>query len=60
MYCSSNVIWVIKSRKMRVAGHVPCTEMRNGYKVWVGKSKEREHLEDLNKDKIHNIKMDVK
>jgi len=37
-------MWVIISRKMRVAGHVACIEKRNAYKVWVGKPKGKRPL----------------
>jgi hypothetical protein len=34
LYASPNIIRVIKSRRMRWAGHVACTgEMRNAYKT---------------------------
>jgi hypothetical protein len=39
LYAAPNIIRVIKSRKMRLAGHVVCMgEMRNEYKILVGKS----------------------
>jgi hypothetical protein len=38
LYSSPNVIRMIKSRKMRWAGHVACmAKMRNAYKIWVWK-----------------------
>jgi len=38
LYCSPNIIRVIKSRRMRWAGHVaPMGEMRGVYRVLVGK-----------------------
>jgi hypothetical protein len=38
LYCSSNIIWVIKSRRMDWAGHVECMGNRRGvYRVLVGK-----------------------
>ena len=37
VYSSTNIIWVIKSRRMRWAGHVACTGDRRGvYRVLVG------------------------
>jgi hypothetical protein len=37
MYSSRNTIWVIKSRRMRWAGHVACMGDRRGtYRVLVG------------------------
>jgi len=38
LYCSTNVVWVIKSRRMRWAGHVACVrESRHVYRVLMGK-----------------------
>ena len=38
LYCSPNITWVIKSRRMRWAGHVTrMGERRNAYRVLVGK-----------------------
>jgi hypothetical protein len=45
LYFSPNIIRVIKSRRMRWAGHVACMRERRGvYKVWVGKSEEKRAL----------------
>jgi hypothetical protein len=42
---------MIKSRKMRWSGHVArMGEMRNAYKVLVGKCEGRDHSEDLGVD----------
>jgi len=39
MYCSPNIIRMIKSRRMRRKGHVACTgERRSAYRVSVGSS----------------------
>jgi len=47
MYCSPNIVRVIKSRRMRWAGHVSCMgEGRGIYRVWWENLKERDHLED--------------
>jgi hypothetical protein len=44
-------IWVIKSRRMRLAGHVGCMgTMRNACNILVGKLKGRNHLEVLGVD----------
>ena len=59
LYCSPNIIWVIKSRRMRWAGHVGrMGERRGAFRVLVGKpvgerplGRPRRRLED-------NIKMD--
>jgi hypothetical protein len=47
--CSSpNIFRVIKSRRMRWAGHVACMEDKNGtYRVLVGKSEGKRPLERL-------------
>ena len=39
MHCAPNVIGVIKSRRMRWAGHVARGESRSVYSVLVGESK---------------------
>ena len=45
MYSSPNVIWVIKSRRMRWLGHVACTGNRRGaYKVLVGRPEGEKQL----------------
>jgi hypothetical protein len=50
-YCTTNIIWVIKSRRMRWAGLVTHMEgERNAYRVWWGHLKEEDHLEDLGVD----------
>jgi hypothetical protein len=39
---------MIKSRRMKWAGHLACTEEnRNAYRVWVGKPELRGHLKGL-------------
>jgi hypothetical protein len=48
LYSSSNNIWVIKSRRMRLVGHVAHVgggEVHTGF-LW-GDLRERDHLEDL-------------
>jgi hypothetical protein len=50
LYVSPNIIRVIKSRRIRWAGHVtPMREMRNACKILVGKPKGR-YSEDLGVD----------
>jgi len=47
LYSSPNIVWVIKSRRMRWVGHV--ARMGKGrvlYRVLVGKPEERDHLEE--------------
>jgi hypothetical protein len=47
LYSSPNIIRVIKSRRMRWAGHVArMAEGRGGYRVLVGRPEGRNHLED--------------
>jgi len=47
LYSSPNIIWVIKSRRMRWVGHVAhIGERRGAYMVWRGNLRERDHLED--------------
>jgi hypothetical protein len=48
LYSSPNIVRVIKSRRMRWAGHV--ARMREGrgvYRVFLGGPKARDHWEDL-------------
>ena len=45
LYCSTNIVWVIKSRRMRWAGHLAhMGEGRGVYKVLVGYLRVRDHL----------------
>jgi len=47
LYCSPNIIQVIKMRRMKWAGHVARRmEKRGAYRVLVGKSAGKSHLED--------------
>ena len=51
LYCSPNIVRVIKSRRMRWAGHVACMgEERVVYRVLVGKPEGRNHSGDLGVD----------
>jgi hypothetical protein len=43
MYCSSSIIRMIKSRRMRWAGHVARMGKRNTYRILVEGQKERDH-----------------
>ena len=50
LYCSPNIVWVIKWR-MRWAGHVARMGVERGvYRVLVGKPEGRNHYEDLGVD----------
>ena len=47
LYSSSNIFRVIKSRRIRWAGHVARMGERRGvYRVWWGNHRERDHLGD--------------
>jgi hypothetical protein len=47
LYSSPNIIRVIKSRRMRLAGHVArMGEGRGAYRILVGRPEGRNHLED--------------
>ena len=51
MYCSPNIVRVIKSRRMRWAGHVACMgEERGLYRFLLGKLEGRNHWGDLGVD----------
>jgi hypothetical protein len=51
LYTSPNVIRVIKSRRVRLAGHVACMgEMRNAYRIFISKPEGSDHSEDLSID----------
>jgi hypothetical protein len=49
-YSSPNVIRVIKSRRMRCAGHVACMGDRSSYTVWWWDLKGKGHLQDIDVD----------
>ena len=59
MYCSPNIFWVIKSRKMRWAGQVSRMGQRRGvYRVLVGKPEGKRLLGRPRRRWEKNIKMD--
>jgi hypothetical protein len=51
LYCSPNIIQVIRSRRMRWAGHVALIgEKRGVYRVLLGNLREKDDLEDPGTD----------
>ena len=47
LHSSSNIIWVITSKRMRWAGHIAYMgERKDAYKVLVGNMRERDYLYD--------------
>jgi len=51
LYSSPNSVRVIKSRRMRWAGHVACVGVERGvYRSWWGNRRERDHWGDLGVD----------
>ena len=60
-YFSLNSLWVIKSRRMRWAGHVACTgELRGAYRVLVGRPEGTRTLGGPRRRWEDNIKMYIK
>jgi hypothetical protein len=60
LYSSPNIVWVIKPRRMRWAGHVACTgEERGVYRVLVGKPEGRRPLVRPRRRGVDNIRMDL-
>jgi hypothetical protein len=60
LYCSLNIAWVTKSRRMRWAGHVPRMRERRGvYRVLVGKPEGKRPLQRPRRRREDNIKMDL-
>jgi len=60
VYCSPNIVWVIKSRRMRWAGHVACMgETRGIYKVLVGKPGGKRPLGRPRRRWEDNVKTDL-
>jgi hypothetical protein len=61
LYSSPNIIWVIKSRRLRWAGHVACMGVRRGaYRALVGKPEGRRPLGRPKGRWEDNIKMDLR
>jgi hypothetical protein len=60
-YTSANMIRVIKSRRMKWAGHVAYMgEMRNEYKILVRKPEEKRPLGRRRRRWENNIRMDLR
>jgi len=60
LYCSPNIVRVIKSRRMRWAGHVARMGERRGvYRALMGKSEGKRPLEIPRRRWEDNIKMDL-
>ena len=61
MYTSPNTVRVLKSRRMRWAGHVACVEeLRGACRVLVGKPEGKRPLGRLRRRWEDNIKMDLR
>jgi hypothetical protein len=51
MYSSQNIIWMVKSRRIRWAGHVASRRKGQVHAgLWWGSLNERDHLEDTGVD----------
>jgi hypothetical protein len=60
LHCSSNIVWVIKLRRMRWAGHVTRMGERRGvHRVLVGKPEGKKPLGRPRRRWEDNIKMDL-
>ena len=60
LYCSPNIVWVIKSRRKRWAGHVArLEEGRSVHRVFVGKSEGKRPLGRPRRRWEDNSKMDL-
>ena len=61
LYCSPNIFRVIKSRKLRWAGHVArMEEGRSGFKILTGKPTGKKSLGRPRRKWEDNIRMDLK
>jgi len=60
LYSSTNIVPVIKSRRMRWAGHVACMgEERGVYRVLMGKPEGKRPLGRPGRRWVLNIRMDL-
>jgi hypothetical protein len=61
LYCSPSIIRMIKSSRIKWAGHVACMgEKRNAYRILVGKSEGTRPLGKHRRTWEDNIKMDLR
>jgi hypothetical protein len=61
LYSSPNIVWVIKSRRIRWAGHVArMGEERGVYRVLVGKPEVKRPLGRPRRRWVDNIRMDLR
>jgi hypothetical protein len=61
LYSSPSIIRMVKSRRMRWAGHVArIREKRNAYRILVGKPKGKRPLGRPRRRWVDNIKMDLR
>jgi hypothetical protein len=60
LYSLPSIIRVIMSRRMRWAGHVARIEMRNAYRILVGKPEGKRPLGRPRHRWVNNIKMDLR
>jgi hypothetical protein len=60
LYSSSNLIRMVKSRRMRWAGHVArMGETRNAYRILMGKPERKRPLRRPRRRWVHNIQIDL-
>ena len=59
LYCSPNIVRVIKSRRMRWAGHVARMGVDGVYRVLVGKPEGKKPLGRPRRRWVDNIRMDL-
>jgi hypothetical protein len=60
LYCSPSIIRIIKSRRMRLAGHVArMGEKRKAYMLLVGKPERKRPLGRPRRRRVGNIKIDL-
>jgi hypothetical protein len=61
LYSSPSIIRMIKSRRMRLAGHLArMGDRRNAYRILVGKPEGRKSLGRPRRGWVNNIKMDLR